>query len=575
VHKGAARQGRSLLNFCGTYDGKVIPGSRLLRAVALGLLVLAAITACNSPSLTQGPKLATDQTLHVLLEDQPGTLDPGQTQYPYETAVLRAISESLVKPTADLSGVVPAAASSYDVVAGGTVYVFHLRAGAAYSDGTAVKAQDFVYAWQRLIDPRLAAPEATFFSDAVLNGDKVSNLDPQRDAANIDAALNTLGLKALDDNTFQVTLAQPDPAFLWLAAMPAAAPVRQDIVKKNGDKWAASPQTLITNGPFKVSEMVAKDHITVVPNPHYWGARPTLTAIIFQVVNDGAAALTKFKAGQLDEISVQPAQAAVVAGDSSLKQDLVKTPDLTVFWITFRLDASPTNNAKLRLALAQAIDRDAFVAQIFQGQGSPATSFIPKGMHGYSSSLSAQNFDVAQARASLAASGFSAAQLSSLTFSYDQTSDFGKATANFIHDQLKANLGINITLQGLDANTYSSNLSTGNFQIAGPMGWSADYPDPADWYDFFLTTSSNNTAFYQNQQYDSFVRVARTDTQADRRDQEYQQAQQMLVGDAPAAFLAQSVSWHLVRTYVRGVVTSPVDEWPGALSPTLISIAPH
>jgi len=554
----------------------VIPGSRLVRAVALTLAAVATVTACNSPtSLTQGPKLAKDQTLRVLLEDQPGSLDPGQTQYPYETAVLRAISESLVKPTADLSGVVPAAASSYDVVAGGTVYVFHLRPAAGYSDGTPVKAQDFVYAWQRLIDPRLAAPEATFFSNTILNGDKVSNLDPQRDAANIDAALNTLGLKALDDNTFQVTLAQPDPAFIWLAAMPAAAPVRQDVVKKNGDKWAASPDTLITNGPFKVSEMVPNDHITVVPNPHYWGAKPTLSSINFEVVNDGAAALTRYKAGQLDEMSVQPAQAASVAGDSSLKLDLVKTPDLTVFWITFRLSASPTSNGKLRLAIAQAIDRNAFVAQIFQGQGLPATSFIPKGMHGYSSSLTAQNFDVAQARASLAASGFSAAQLSSLTFSYDQTSDFGKATANFIHDQLKANLGINITLQGLDAGTYSSNLSTGDFQIAGPMGWSADYPDPADWYDFFLTTSSNNTAFYQNQQYDNFVRVARTDTQADRRDQEYQQAQQMLVGDAPVAFLAQSVSWHLMRTYVRGVTTSPVDEWPGALNPTLISIAPH
>jgi oligopeptide transport system substrate-binding protein len=554
----------------------VIPGSRLLRAVALALTAVAAVAACNSPtSLTQGPKLAKDQTLHVLLEDQPGTLDPGQTQYPYETAVLRAISESLVKPTADLSGVVPAAASSYDLVAGGTVYVFHLRPAAQYSDGTPVKAQDFVFAWQRLIDPRLASPEATFFSNTVLNGDKVSNLDPQRDAANIDAALNTLGLKALDDNTFQVTLAQPDPAFLWLAAMPAAAPIRQDIVKKNGDKWAAGPDTLITNGPFKVSEMVAKDHITVVPNPHYWGARPTLSSIDFEVVNDGAAALTRYRAGQLDEMSVQPAQAAGVAGDSSLKLDLVKTPDLTVFWITFRLSASPTSNGRLRLAIAQAIDRNAFVTQIFQGQGLPATAFIPKGMHGYSPSLPAQNFDVAQARASLAASGFSAAQLSGLTFSYDQTSDFGKATANFIHDQLKANLGINITLQGLDTNTYSSNLGSGDFQIAGPMGWSADYPDPADWYDFFLTTSSNNAAFYQNQQYDNFVRVARTDTQADRRDQEYQQAQQMLVGDAPAAFLAQSVSWHLVRTYVRGVTTSPVDEWPGALNPTLISIAPH
>jgi oligopeptide transport system substrate-binding protein len=107
------------------------------------------------------------------------------------------------------------------------------------------------------------------------------------------------------------------------------------------------------------------------------------------------------------------------------------------------------------------------------------------------------------------------------------------------------------------------------------MGWTADYPDPVDWYHLFLTTSSNNVAFYQNQQYDNFVRVARSDTQPGRRDQEYQQAQQMLVSDAPVAFLAQSVSWHLVRSYVRGVVTSPVQEWPGALDPGQISIAPH
>jgi oligopeptide transport system substrate-binding protein len=400
-------------------------------------------------------------------------------------------------------------------------------------------------------------------------------MDPQRDAANLDAALGTLGLKALDDFTFQVTLAQPDPAFIWLAAMPAAAPLREDLVKKNGDKWSTTAETLITNGPFKVTEMVHNDHITVVPNTHYWGTKPTLTTITFQVVNDGAAALAKYKGGQLDEISVQPAQAGSVAGDSSLKPSLVKTPDLTVFWIAFRVNASPTNNAKLRLAIAQAIDRDAFVAQIFQGQGIPAESFIPKGMHGYAAATSAQSYDVAQARASLAASGVSAAQLTALKFSYDQSSDFGKATAKFIHDQLKSNLGFDITLQGLDTNTLASHLATGDFQIAGPMGWSADYPDPADWYDIFLTTNSNNVAFYQNQQYDNFVRVARTDAQPDRRDQEYLQAQQMLVGDSPVAFLAQSVSWHLVRPYVRGITTSPGAEWPGALDPARITIAPH
>ncbi|HMJ39300.1 MAG TPA: peptide ABC transporter substrate-binding protein, partial [Verrucomicrobiae bacterium] len=415
----------------------MIPGSRLLRALASALIVLALVSACDSGALTQGPKLAKDQTLRVLLEDQPASLDPGQTQYPYETAVLRVISEPLLKPSPDLGGTELAAAQSYDTTNGGSVYVFHLRTNGKYSDGTPVKAQDFVYAWQRLIDPRLASPEATFFAGAILNGERVSVMDPQRDGAQIDAALGTLGLKAVDDHTFQVTLSQPDPAFMWLAAMPAAAPVREDIVKKNGDKWSTSPDTLITNGPFKVSDMAPNDHITVVPNPNYWGPKPTLKTISFQVVNDGAAALRKYRSGDLDEISVQPAQAAAVAGDASLKPNLVKTPDLTVFWIVFRVNTSPMNNAKLRLAIAQAIDRDAFVAKIFEGQGLPASTFIPKGMNGYSPNLTAQKFDVAQARASLAASGMSASQLSSLKFSYDQSSDFGKATANFVHDELK------------------------------------------------------------------------------------------------------------------------------------------
>jgi oligopeptide transport system substrate-binding protein len=556
----------------------VTPSPGRVRAVAVSALTLIALLGCNSgtPPLTQGPRLAKDQTLRVLLDDQPGSLDPGQAYYPSEKAVLRAISEPLLKPTSDMNGVVPAAAQSFDMSSNGTVYVFHLRLAAQYWDGVAVKAQDFVYAWQRLIDPRLAAPDETLFASAVVNGDKVSALDPQRDATRLDAALETLGLKAVDDHTFQVTLSRPDPAFIWLAALPAGAPIRQDVVAKSPDKWAAAPETLVTNGPFKVTEMVANDHLKVVPNPHYWGARPTLTGIDFVVVNDGAAALAKYKNGELDVIDVQPAQAAAVAADSKLGQDLVKTPSLTVYWIEFRVDSPPLNNPKVRLALAEAIDRSAFVAQIFQGQGMPAETLIPKGMHGYSPGLgSAQKFDVAQARAAMAASGMSAAQLSGIKFSYDQSSDFGKATATFVRDQLKANLGIDVVLEGLDTNTLSSRRSTGDFQIAGPSGWTADFPDPSDWFDYFLTTSSFNVAFYQNQQYDNFVRVAASDLQSARRDQEYQQAQQMLVGDAPVAFLAQSVNWNLVKPYVGGVTTTSVDEWPGALFPSQIYISPH
>jgi ABC-type oligopeptide transport system substrate-binding subunit len=358
--------------------------------------------------------------------------------------------------------------------------------------------------------------------------------------------------------------------------MPAAAPIRQDIVTKSGDKWATSPASLLTNGPFMVTQMVLNDHLTVVPNPHYWGPRPTLTGINFSIVNDGAAALAKYKNGELDQIDIQPAQAAEVAGDASLSRELTKTPSLTVFWLVFHVTGAPLNNATVRRAIAEGIDRGAFVEKIFQGQAIPADTFIPKGMYGYAPALgSPQRFDVAQARATLAASGVSAKQLSGIKFSYDRSSDFQKVTATFVRDQLKVNLGVDVVLQALDTNTFNSRLGTGNFQIAGPLGWTADYPDPADWYHVFLTTSSHNVGLYQNQQYDNFVRVAGADLQVDRRDQEYQQAQRILVGDAPAAFLAQTVSWNLVRPYVRGVTPTSVDEWPGAVYPTQIYIAPR
>ena len=335
----------------------------------LAITVLA--MSCTSANLAQGPRLAKSQTLRVAIDDQPQSLDPGQVQYAFERSVLRVIAEPLLRPTPDTTGVTSAAALSYEVTNNGTVYVFHLRKDAQYWDGQPVKAQDFVFAWRRLIDPRLASPEATFFASAIANGDTVAILDPQRDAGTIDGALQSLGLKALDDSTFQVTLSRPDPAFIWLAAMPAGAPIRQDIVTQYGDKWSTSPGTLVSNGPFKLSKQVANEELTVVPNPHYWGPKPTLTSIEFDIINDGAAALAKYESGDIDVMTVQPAQAETVAADRSLSKNVVRSPALTVYWIAFRVTSPRLSNPRVRQALAEAIDRSGFVNKVFQGQGRP------------------------------------------------------------------------------------------------------------------------------------------------------------------------------------------------------------
>ncbi|HEV2216110.1 MAG TPA: peptide ABC transporter substrate-binding protein [Candidatus Dormibacteraeota bacterium] len=555
----------------------VIPEHSSTRAaaiVALAAVLLA--TSCTSANLTEGPRLAQSQTLRVAIEDQPQSLDPGQVQYPFERAVLRVISEPLLTPTPDTTGVMPAAAAGYDVTDNGTVYVFHLRKDAQYWDGQPVKAQDFVYAWRRLIDPRLASPEETFFAAAIANGDKVAILDPQRDAATIDGALQTLGLKAVDDTTFQVTLSRPDPAFIWLAAMPAGAPIRQDVVTKYGDSWSASPDTLVSNGPFRLSQQAANQRLTVVPNPHYWGSRPTLKSIEFDVINDGAEALARYRSGDIDVMAVQPAQAATVAADRALSKDVLRSPALTAYWITFRVTSPRLANPRVRQALAEAIDRSGYVSAVFQGQGRPLETFIPEGMRGYAPELSAsQKFDVAQARATLAAAGVSAAQLSGLKFSFDNSVDFARLTAQYVRDQLKANLGIDIVLEPLDTGSLGAKLENGSFDIAGPLGWNADYPDPADWFPIFTTTNSYNYSLYQNSRYDSLVAVAATDSQASRRDAEYSQAQRMLLNDSPAAFLAQSVSWYLVQPYVKGLAATSVGEWPGELFPNAIYIAGH
>ena len=553
-------------------------GNRI-RAIALAAAGMVALAAC---SIGGNFQLAPTQELRVRLSTEPSTFDPGQQQWDYEAAVGRQTFEALLRPTSDLRDVTGAAADSYKVDSTGQVYKFKLHPGARWSDGKPVKAGDFVYAFQRLLDPRLAAPYASFYytikNAATVNGMDIN--DP-----GIDAALQTLGLKAVDDNTFEVTLEAPAGYFKWIASLWTSAPVRKDVVEKwgkdaaGGDQWAAvspsAPRQVVGNGLFKLSEVVGKDHVTLVPNTSYAGsqAKPTLTKITEYFIDDENVAYAKYKSGQLDMITVPFADTEAVRSSP----ELFKVPQLSVFWINLNVRKAPFDNPKVRLAFAQAIDRESYNMNVRQGRGLATSTLIPKGMRNYRPDLGTpQKFDPAAAKATLASSGASAASLGGVKFTYISSSASSKTTADFVQAQLKANLGVDVVLDGIDYRTFSNRMRSGNYAFGGPTPWGADYPDAQDFYDIFTTGSGNQFSGWSNKTYDDAVTAADAAVNQAKRDAGYESAGKTLISDAPVIFLYQSSAWYAVKPYVRGIMATPSDDqWLGSFFTWSIQLAKH
>jgi oligopeptide transport system substrate-binding protein len=548
------------------------------RCVVLALLIV--LTACQpgkpAPSPRAGqpqPNLAADQTLRIQLLEAPRSYDPALQYLSSEEEIGHLYAEPLLRPTPDLADVEGAAAQSYEVSPDGLTYTFHLRPNGQYSDGHPVRAQDFVFAWKRLIDPRVAAAHADFFAQAVSGGEDAAALDPKSDAPRIDPALNALGLKAKDDLTFEVTLPRPEGYFKWIATLWNGAPVRADVIQSRGSGWASKPETLITNGPYRVTAM--GQTVTLEANSHYWGGRPPVTAIS-GVVTGSQEAIRSYGAGDLDIVQVDPAQADQVANARPLGPDLVKTPRLTEHWIDFNVTRAPFDNQKVRQAFAQAVDRAQYIKDVLGGQGDPAGAIIPAGMPGHGQAASNQAFDAATAKGLLAASGEAPSQFDGIQLLVADE-PFAKSAAENVRVQLQASLGINLAVTPVDAVTLSDRLRHGDFQIAGPIGWTADYPDPQDWLDLFRSTDYRDYPHWRNQRYDLLVELADETQDAAKRLQAYNQAQQMLLADTPVLLLEQSRAWILKKPYVVGAAPTPLDPGPflGGLFVTRIYIASH
>ena len=425
----------------------------------------------------------------------PQTWDPTLNSANDGGHIINNMFEGLTKETS--TGIIPAAAESWDITNDGKTYTFHLKDGMKWSDGQPLTAKDFEYAWKRACDPAVASDYSFLVTTYLVGGEEYFSGTGSRD---------DVGVKALDDLTLEVNLKYPVAYFLSLTSFYTYAPVRQDIVEANGEGWEKNPETCISNGAFKLAEYQTGSHLTMVKNENYWNADTVkLAGIKGLMIVEGTTALNGYENGEiqvLDSITIEQ-----IPRLQKEDPNFVIYPHIGTYYINFNVDNEVFSNLKVRQAFSMAIDRKQFVEQVTKGGQTPATGFIPAGMI-YSDASEIRPLDenglpapeygidpskalVEEAQALLAEAGYPNGEgLPKITFLYN-TNENNKKIAEALQGMWKQNLGVEVELLNQDWAVFQETRRAGEYMMARG-GWLGDYGDPMTMLDLFALKSGNN-----------------------------------------------------------------------------------
>lgn len=535
-----------------------------LSLFALLVVLAMLVTACSSGTTPPGGQGAADQAdpngeLITNTGSEPDTIDPQKESFVNEVAQTMMVFEGLMKLDAKTLKPIPgAAAKDPDISADGLKYTFTLRDNLKYSDGKAVTAADFAYGWTRLCDPVTHGAYA-FTGYIVVGCEDWNNMDPAKSTpAQLKAASDKLGIKVLSEKQIEFTLTEPAPYFLSIAATWVGVPTRKDMVEKGGDKWT-EPATYIGNGPFKMTEWKHNEKFVFEKNENY--REPVkLKRWTKVMINESAVSFAAYRNNELDTGPVNAELLRTIEADADLKSQVVDVPGSCTTYYGFNNTRAPFTDAKVRLAFAKSFDREAFVKDV-QKIGKAAYSFIPPGRPGHDEGDQEQKFDPTAAKALLASSTFAGKpELNTIKLTY-RTSATNKTRVEWVQQQWKTNLGLDLALDPVDATTFSqlvkSPATTPQFFL---LGWCEDYPDPQNWLTtVFHSTSTVTRTGFKNAEFDKLTRDADKEKDATKRAQTYQQASRLLSKEAPVAFLLWSATKYLRKPWVKGVTDSSLD----------------
>lgn len=514
--------------------------------------------ASPTPTAEASPSPAPDLDLVVCLGGEPRTMDPTAASAADETTMLAHLFEGLMKwapgdgELADgvrAAQLAPGMAERYDKTTGedGSVtYTFHLRS-AQWSDGKPVTAQDFVYSWQRLVTPANGADYA-YLLEPVVNARAI--LDGQAQSAN-------LGVRAVDESTFAVTLAQDVPWFLQLCALPATAPLRQDAVEAGGTQWTYDLETYLTNGPYRLRTWSHSDRLVVEKSETYYDkAAAGPDTITFYLQTDADAVLDAFEAGSLD----------FVRGQERTEGEAGRLPFLGSYYLIFQTQQAPFDDPLVRQAFSLAIDRTALA-----GSQTPAGALVPTGtwdVDGEDFRARGGNYlDPAQAayeancdkaRDLLRQAGYPEGQgLGEVIYLYPG-SPTHRAVAQSLQTMWREALGVNVTLKEEEWGAFLGSCHAGAFSIARGR-WVADYNDPLSFLELWRAGADGNDGGYASETFDQLLdRAAAATDPAQRMGFLHQAEDQLLETDCALAPLYFETGVYLRAEGLDGLCANPL-----------------
>ena len=511
----------------------------------LAFCLTGALAASQAAQIPAGTQLSELQRIVINNGSEVATLDPQKAEGVPESNVMRNLLEGLVE-TDNNGQLIPGVAQQWQSEEG-RIWTFTLRDDARWSNGQPVTAQDFVYSWQRLADPKTASPYASYLQAA-----HVANVDAILSGK---AAPAELGVKALDDRHLQVTLSEPVPYFVAMLAHSAMKPVYRPAIEQWGEQWT-QPQHYVGNGAFTLSEWVVNEKIVVKRNPLYWdNAHTVMEEGVFLPLSSENSDINRYRSGGTDMTnSVVPPEMF-----KKLQQDLgdeVKiSPLLCTFYYEINNKKAPFDDARVRAALKLTLDRD-IIAQKIMGQGQiPAYGLTPPFTHGITLSPPAwaqqtQSERNASAKQLLADAGFNQQNPLRFTLLYN-TSEQNKRQAIAAASMWQKNLGAVVTLQNQEWKTLLETRHQAQYDVVRAT-WCADYNEPSTFLNMLLSGSSINTAFYHSPAFDQLMQQTLTSADEAKRASLYQQAEAQLDKDSPIVPVYYRVSVRLVKPWVGG-----------------------